>query len=236
MKIFFLIFINLFNFKPSSFSRLTGSSDLNFFSSSSLYPSLLPFFNNNFLFYFDYRKPYEISEWNEINTSFSFKKLLFLSIFQKSLKDYSETEILTGFSKKIKNLGFSLSGNFLLLNSILKRKEKIDLDLSNSFIFRNLIFSFTFKHLLNSFNSKNYYLSLNYSPVERFYIFISGEKEFKKIGLSLLLRPIAVFLSFSENFINLGFGLISDDKNFIFSFEDNSYLGISLGASLEFKK
>ncbi|MEO0306352.1 MAG: hypothetical protein ABIM78_07915, partial [candidate division WOR-3 bacterium] len=219
MKIFFLIFINLFNFKPSSFSRLTGSSDLNFFSSSSLYPSLLPFFNKNFLFYLDYRKPYEIIEWNEINTSFSFKRFLFLSIFQKSLKNYSETEILTGFSKKIKNLGFSISGNYLLLNSILKRKEKIDFDLSNSFIFRNLIFSLSFKHILNSFDSKNYYISLNYSPVERFYIFVSREKEFKKIGLSLLLRPIAIFLSFSENFVNLGFGLIFDDKNFIFSFE-----------------
>ncbi|MEO0291068.1 MAG: hypothetical protein ABIN15_07535 [candidate division WOR-3 bacterium] len=236
MKIFFLIFINLFNFKPSSFSRLTGSSDLNFFSSSSLYPSLLPFFNKNFLFYLDYRKPYEIIEWNEINTSFSFKRFLFLSIFQKSLKNYSETEILTGFSKKIKNLGFSISGNYLLLNSILKRKEKIDFDLSNSFIFRNLIFSLSFKHILNSFDSKNYYISLNYSPVERFYIFVSREKEFEKIGLSLLLRPIAIFLSFSENFVNLGFGLIFDDKNFIFSFEDNSYLGISLGTSLEFKR
>lgn len=236
MKILFIIFVNLFNFKPSSFSRLTGSADLNFFSSSSLYPSLLPFFDKNFLFYFDYRKPYEISEWNEVNTSFSLKKFLFLSMFQKGLEGYSETEILTGLSKKFKNLSFSISGNYLLLSSIIKKEERIDFDLSNSLIYKNLIFSLSFKNILNSFNSKNYHFSLNYSPVEKFYIFISGEREFKKIGLSLLLRPIAIFLSFSENFTNLGFGLVFDDKNLIFSFEDNSYLGISSGVSLEFKR
>ncbi len=231
------LFLYPFIFKPSSFYRLTGSPDLNFFSSIPLYPSLLPFFENNLLLYFDYRKPYGIDEWKEINFSGGLKRSLLISILQKNLPNYSETEINLSLSKKfLKNFSLSLSLDYLLLNSIIKKENKFDFDFSLSFVHQIFIISSNLKHLLNSFDSKNYYFSLNFSPFDKFNVFLSMERENKKIGFYLFLKPVIVIFSFSENFMNKGLGICFEDKSILFSFEDNLYLGISTGVSLEIKK
>ncbi|MEN3045775.1 MAG: hypothetical protein ABDH49_02120 [Candidatus Hydrothermales bacterium] len=231
-----LIYFALFNFKPSSFLRLTGSADLNFFSSTPFYPSLIAFFDKNILFYFDYRNPYGIKEWNEVHLSSAFKRIISFSIFQKNLKNYSETELSLVFIKKIKSVSFSISSNYLLLNSSIKKKTSFDFDLGSSFVKKSLLLSLNVKHILNSFDSKNYHLCLNYSPVEKFNIFISKENEIYKTGFYLFLRPISIFLSFAENFTNMGVALCFEDKAFVISFENNSYLGISTGATFELRK
>lgn len=237
MKLAFLIFLYPFIFKPSSFSRLTGSPDIKFFSSASIYPSLIPFFEEKLLLYFDYRKPYGIKEWNEINFSASLKNRILFNIFQKRLMDYSETEINASFASKVfKKLSFSISLDYLVMNSIIKKEDNFDFDISFSFIYKNVILSSNLKHVLNSFNSRNYYFSFNFSPFDRFKIFFSIENNSKKAGFYLLLRPIMILISFSENFMNTGFGLIFEDKTILFSFEDNSYLGLSTGVSFELKR
>ncbi|MEN3043761.1 MAG: hypothetical protein ABDH37_00890 [Candidatus Hydrothermales bacterium] len=234
--IILLFFYALFDFKPSSFLRLTGSADLNFFSSTSFYPSLISFFDRNFLFYFDYRNPYSIKEWNEVHFSLSFKKFAFLTIFQKKLKNYSETEFLLGFAKKIRSFALSTSLNYLLLNSSFKNKASFDFDVGSSFVKGSLVLSFNIRHILNSFESKDYHICLNYSPIEKFNIFISKESEIYKTGFYLFLKPISIFLSFSENFTNTGIGLSFEDRAFMISLENNSYLGLSTGATFELKR